>query len=252
MEKRNLDSILHCHMTGRTVSSVALRQSAVTLMTSTARDLFNTKNKNIPTPDGDPYYWSNNFIKFTEATTGEYAKYGECLWGIFQQFLKYGAIDHTPLFFLACAKRGGIATKPVTDWMKYSVEDVLVAAGIKSHFDKWFSKDAALFEKITGRVPSIGDVLDAISTQYCQWEENFLVVPFLESPDMYITEKIDEPFKRTPQNLGILTLTEASSEKYCVHITRLLSIWTWTLLIEAPTNIYMQEKGFDKLSNIKF
>ncbi len=237
MERKNLNDILHSIETGRAISPAGVRNAAVALM-----------EMNVPRMVESDYdgreFWTITLFKYAKPVRFD-GTYWDAVGGIEKQAVLHEDMSGELFMILAGLYQWG--SDNVRRWLSFGVEDVMREAGLDVQYEKWFSREAKMWEAEYGKVPSVGDIMKI--TYELEWYEGLKVRPYMEQPEEFFPDQISEPFRRTWQELGVKQLTlKSTMEKARHRYISLTSTWIWLLMVEAPGKIYFNSLETDKES----
>ena len=227
MERKNLNDILHSIETGRAISPAGIRNVAVALMEMKVPRMVESDY------DGREF-WTITLFKYAKPVRFD-GTYWDAVGGIEKQAVLHEDMSGELFMILAGLYQWG--SDNVRRWLSFGVEDVMREAGLDVQYEKWFSREAKMWEAEYGKVPSVGDIMKI--TYELEWFEQRKVRPYMEQPKDYFPDHIAEPFRRTWRELGVNSTPsgrdmENAKQKYI----NLASTWIWLLMVEAPGRIY--------------
>lgn len=235
MERKKLDVILHSIETGRAISPAGIRNAAVTLM--------ETKVPAMVKGEYDAReFWTITLFNYAFPVRLD-GKYWDIVGGIEKQAVLHKDMSGELFMMLASLHQWG--SDNVKRWLSFGVEDVMREAGLTVQYENWFSREAEMWEKEYGKVPSVADIMKI--TYELEWFEQRKVRPYEEQPEDYFPDHIAEPFRRTWRELGVNSTPsgrdmENAKQKYI----NLASTWIWLLMVEAPGRIYFNSLETDE------
>ena len=227
MERKNLNDILHSIETGRAISPAGIRNAAVALMEMKVPRMVESDY------DGREF-WTITLFKYVKPVRFD-GTYWDAVGGIEKQAVLHEDMSGELFMILAGLYQWG--SDNVRRWLSFGVEDVMREAGLDVQYEKWFSREAKMWEAEYGKVPSVADIMKI--TYELGWFEQRKVRPYEEQPKDYFPYYIAEPFRRTWRELGVNSTPlgrdmENAKQKYI----NLASTWIWLLMVEAPGRIY--------------
>jgi len=233
MGRETLEEILYRSKTGRMVFPEVIGKIARDIMETKFSDLVNDEMIQMCRESSGTDYTDLVVVAVCNDRT-----YERFVYMIRRQLVLGGILDCFDLIMLSCMKYGGFAQNRLKEWYQLSVEDVMKAANLCVEYEKWFARDAVLFEKNFGRVPSVADVFKTFNDRHFKQLNNSIYVdPRNESFKSFIPKSISDPFCRSRCELGLPENMSGKYPEYNKLLTRLICVWTWYLLVEAPHRI---------------
>ncbi len=227
MKRKSLNDIMNSIKTGRAISPAGVRNAAVALMETMVPAMVEADY------DGREF-WTITLLGFVKPVRMA-RTYWDAVGGMESQAVFHYEMPGELFMSLASLHKWG--SESVKRWMSFSVEDVMHEAGMDVQYEQWFQREAKMWEKEYGKVPSVNDIMKIGFD--LEWFEQFKVKPYIERADFFYSEKISNPFHRDWAELGVKPLclkTSLEGAKY--KYTRLVCTWIWLLMVEAPGRIY--------------
>ena len=231
MERKSLDEIINNAQTGRAISPAGVINAAVDMMNTPIREMVNTNLT------GDELDWAYDFAQYIELNevTLPYSKVYEKV-----EMVQIIAYPYSNVFLYLAGMALGPG-KQADRWLRVSIEDAMTEAGMEKEFDIWFKEDVRLWEKIHGKAPRIGKLMQIIFDAFAaDAKEHEMVNPLVEKEsELFPGCRVTEPFIRHEED--ILFKNPPGSKKREVSFneryTRLVCTWVWLLMLKAPMAI---------------
>lgn len=230
MERKSLDEILENVKNGRAVSPAGIINTAKNLMYTPVKDLIDGRFDDNKEP-----CWVREYSRETGITDTS-RTYIESVAKIRKKF-ENGSVTASLYMAVSALKLGG--SKPVRMWMRNSIEDAMKTAGLETYFNTWLKEDVRLWEKVEGRAPSIGDLMQICFYSFGnECNEDDRVLPMTEQKQFLFKDvRVTKPFVRFEEDINIWNLYPDRRVQLCDAYTRLVCVWVWLLMQQAPLAI---------------